>query len=198
MADLKLRTTRDLAAQLTNTEWLASFPGTDEQKASTRGCEHRHALERMTRPRHDADTRAAAGAHRMAGALSRHRRSEGVDPRLRALPFAGAHDAVASRRRRIRRGRRADVRLPAAGVSVDAAAHAVAPHRRRTGVHRASAGGMAASGRVPEHSQPERRTRVAVYVQDAAPSERRCDARDLHRIRSAEAHADRKTADEGT
>ena len=37
-ADLKLRKTRDLASQLTNAEWLASFPGTEEQKASVRGC----------------------------------------------------------------------------------------------------------------------------------------------------------------
>src|SRR5271169_29846 len=33
-ADLKLRAARDLASQLTNAEWLASFPGTDEQRAS--------------------------------------------------------------------------------------------------------------------------------------------------------------------
>ena len=36
-ADLKLRAARDLASQLTNAEWLASFPGTDEQRASVRG-----------------------------------------------------------------------------------------------------------------------------------------------------------------
>src|SRR5262245_9354295 len=54
-ADLKLRKTHDLAAQLTNTEWLASFPGTDEQRASVRGCAHCHSLELVTRSRHDAD-----------------------------------------------------------------------------------------------------------------------------------------------
>src|SRR5215469_7469781 len=32
-ADLKLRKTKDLAAQLSNSEWFASFPGTDQQKA---------------------------------------------------------------------------------------------------------------------------------------------------------------------
>src|SRR5688572_1884543 len=52
-ADLKLRKAHDLASQLTNAEWLASFPGTDEQKASVRGCAHCHTLERVTRSRHD-------------------------------------------------------------------------------------------------------------------------------------------------
>jgi streptogramin lyase len=54
-ADLKLRKTRDLASQLTNAEWLASFPGTDEQKASIRGCTHCHTLEVVARSHHDAD-----------------------------------------------------------------------------------------------------------------------------------------------
>ena len=53
-ADLKLGKAHDLASQLSNTEWLASFPGTDEQKASVRNCAHCHALELMTRSHHDA------------------------------------------------------------------------------------------------------------------------------------------------
>src|SRR5207248_5859745 len=35
-ADLKLVKTRDLASQLSNTEWLLSFPGTEQEKASIR------------------------------------------------------------------------------------------------------------------------------------------------------------------
>jgi streptogramin lyase len=54
-ADLKLRPARDLAAQLSNTEWLMSVPGTDEQKASVRNCAHCHTLELVTRSRHDRD-----------------------------------------------------------------------------------------------------------------------------------------------
>lgn len=53
--DLGLRKTHDLAAQLTNAEWLASFPGTEAQKASIRGCAHCHTLERVARSRYDAD-----------------------------------------------------------------------------------------------------------------------------------------------
>ena len=54
-ADLKLRKTHDLAAQLTNAEWFASFPGTDEQKYSVRGCTHCHTMELITRSHYDAD-----------------------------------------------------------------------------------------------------------------------------------------------
>ncbi len=52
--DLKLRTTSDLAAQLTNAEWLVSFPGTAEQKASIQNCTHCHTLEPVVRSHHDA------------------------------------------------------------------------------------------------------------------------------------------------
>src|SRR5262249_39762061 len=41
-ADLKLQPAADVAAQLTNAEWFASFPGTDAQKGSVRGCTHCH------------------------------------------------------------------------------------------------------------------------------------------------------------
>ena len=47
-ADLTLRKSHTLAAQLTNSEWLASFPGTDQQKASVRNCAHCHTLTLVT------------------------------------------------------------------------------------------------------------------------------------------------------
>jgi virginiamycin B lyase len=59
-ADLKLQKTKDLAAQLTNADWFASFPGTDAQKASIRGCTHCHTLERIVRTSYDADKMFAA------------------------------------------------------------------------------------------------------------------------------------------
>ena len=65
-ADLALGKARDVAAQLTNTEWLASFPGTDEQKASVRGCAHCHTLELVARSRHDASEFVSV-IERMAG-----------------------------------------------------------------------------------------------------------------------------------
>ena len=52
--DLKLRKTKDLAAQLTNAEWLVSFPGTAEQKASIQNCSHCHTLEPVVRSHHSA------------------------------------------------------------------------------------------------------------------------------------------------
>jgi len=65
-ADLKLQKASDVAAQLTNAEWLASFPGTDAQKAEVRGCAHCHTLELVTRSRHDAE-RMVPVIERMAG-----------------------------------------------------------------------------------------------------------------------------------
>ena len=54
-ADVKLKKTTDLAAQLTNAEWLDSFPGTEDQRGSVRGCAHCHMLTLMTRSKHDAN-----------------------------------------------------------------------------------------------------------------------------------------------
>ncbi len=54
-ADLKLVKTADLASQLSNTEWLNSFPGTDQEKASIRVCNHCHTFERIARSHHDAE-----------------------------------------------------------------------------------------------------------------------------------------------
>ena len=53
-ADLKLRKAADLASQLSNAEWWASLPGTEQQKASVRNCNHCHTLERIMRSRADA------------------------------------------------------------------------------------------------------------------------------------------------
>ena len=52
--DLTMRKTKDLAAQLTNAEWLVSFPGTAEQKASIQNCSHCHTLEPIVRSHHNA------------------------------------------------------------------------------------------------------------------------------------------------
>jgi virginiamycin B lyase len=65
-ADVKLQKTVNLASQLTNAEWLASFPGSDDQKASIRGCAHCHTLELVTRTRHNADAFVPV-IERMAG-----------------------------------------------------------------------------------------------------------------------------------
>jgi virginiamycin B lyase len=53
--DLKLRKTRDLAAQLTNAEWLMSAPGTWDQKRTLRYCVNCHTLERIFRTDYTTD-----------------------------------------------------------------------------------------------------------------------------------------------
>src|SRR5258708_25901506 len=54
-ADIKLRKTRNLSAQLTSSEWLTSFPGTDDQKNLLLNCADCHTMERIAPPTHTAD-----------------------------------------------------------------------------------------------------------------------------------------------
>jgi virginiamycin B lyase len=54
-ADLKLKTTRNLASQLVNAEWMMSMPGTVDQKAQLLNCVGCHTLERIVRSTHNAD-----------------------------------------------------------------------------------------------------------------------------------------------
>jgi streptogramin lyase len=53
--DLKLRKTEDLASQLSNGEWIASVPGTDQQKNGLLNCLGCHTLERIVKSRYSAD-----------------------------------------------------------------------------------------------------------------------------------------------
>jgi virginiamycin B lyase len=52
---IKLRKTADLAAQLTNTEWFISMPGTAEQKRPLIECMSCHTFERIVRSTYDAN-----------------------------------------------------------------------------------------------------------------------------------------------
>ena len=54
-ADLKLVRTKDLAAQMTNAEWLHSSPGTPQQKRPLLSCVGCHSLERIFRSKHDGE-----------------------------------------------------------------------------------------------------------------------------------------------
>jgi virginiamycin B lyase len=65
--DLKLRETEDLAAQLSNGEWLASFPGSEAQKNALLGCVGCHTLERVVRSTHTADDFINVTLPRMQG-----------------------------------------------------------------------------------------------------------------------------------
>jgi virginiamycin B lyase len=65
--DLHLRKTEDLAAQLSNGEWLASIPGTDQQKGQLLNCVGCHTLERIVRSKYDADAFLTQILPRMQG-----------------------------------------------------------------------------------------------------------------------------------
>ncbi|MEA2822649.1 MAG: virginiamycin lyase [Bradyrhizobium sp.] len=53
--DLRLDKTKDLAAQLSNGEWLASLPGSDRQKDQLLNCVGCHTLERIVRSKYDSE-----------------------------------------------------------------------------------------------------------------------------------------------
>jgi len=53
--ELTLRKAKDLAAQLTNTEWFISMPGTTEQKRPLIECMSCHTFERILRTKHGAE-----------------------------------------------------------------------------------------------------------------------------------------------
>jgi virginiamycin B lyase len=66
-ADLALRKTEDLASQLSNAEWLASLPGTDQQKGQLLNCVGCHTLERAMRSKIGADELMTVVLPRMQG-----------------------------------------------------------------------------------------------------------------------------------
>jgi streptogramin lyase len=65
--NLTLRKTEDLAAQMSNGEWLHSIPGTNQQKGILLGCVGCHTLERAMRSQHDAETFINVTLPRMQG-----------------------------------------------------------------------------------------------------------------------------------
>ena len=65
--ELRLRKTADLAAQLSNGEWIASMPGTDRQKDVMLNCVNCHTLERVARSRHGAEDFMKTVLPRMQG-----------------------------------------------------------------------------------------------------------------------------------
>jgi virginiamycin B lyase len=53
-ADLKLKKSQDLASQLTSAEWIASAPGTHQQKTLFLNCMGCHTVERIMRSKYDS------------------------------------------------------------------------------------------------------------------------------------------------
>jgi len=54
-ADLKLRKAKNIVGQMSNAEWLASMPGTQDQKTQLYGCTNCHTLQRIVQSTHDKD-----------------------------------------------------------------------------------------------------------------------------------------------
>ena len=78
--DLGLGKAKDLAAQLSNGEWLASIPGTDHQKDQLLNCVGCHRVERIMRSKYDADGFLTQILPRMQGYVQQ---SLPIHPQLR-------------------------------------------------------------------------------------------------------------------
>ena len=52
---MNLVKTRNLAAQLSNREWITSVPGTDDQRQALSGCVNCHTVERIINSKYDAE-----------------------------------------------------------------------------------------------------------------------------------------------
>jgi streptogramin lyase len=53
--EIKLAPTKNLAKQMSNAEWFASFPGTDNEKKALLNCVSCHDLDRIVRSQYDGD-----------------------------------------------------------------------------------------------------------------------------------------------
>ena len=84
-ADVKLRPTRNLAKQLTNAEWLASFPGTDTQKKALLNCIGCHDLDRIVNL-HSRCRRVRAGVRPHDRLLSRQHAAASAAAHRRCAP----------------------------------------------------------------------------------------------------------------
>ena len=71
---------RDLAAQLSNGEWLASIPGTDQQKGQLLNCVGCHTVQRIVRSKYDTDEFMTQILPRMQGYVQQ---SLPIHPQLR-------------------------------------------------------------------------------------------------------------------
>lgn len=65
--DLRLKKAADLAAQLSNAEWLSSMPGSDAQKGQLLNCVGCHTVERIARSRYTAEQFLSVILPRMQG-----------------------------------------------------------------------------------------------------------------------------------
>ena len=54
-ANLRLEKAKDLAAQLSNGEWMASIPGTDREKGQLFNCVGCHTVQRIVRSKYDTE-----------------------------------------------------------------------------------------------------------------------------------------------
>jgi streptogramin lyase len=110
IANIKLKPTEDLSAQLTDAEWLMSMPGTDEQKNFLLGCNGCHTIDRIVKANKSAEewvqvfkrmSGYAPGSSPLRPQLTvggvQRDRTRGVDPMAIGQWLAGVNKAYHSK-----------------------------------------------------------------------------------------------------
>jgi streptogramin lyase len=90
--DIKLRKKQDISSQLTNTEWLLSMPGTNEEKFLMGNCGNCHTYERIVRSQYSADD--FMGILRLMATFQQG--STPAHPRPRGIEQAGGAERLGS------------------------------------------------------------------------------------------------------
>ena len=126
-AQLKLKKTRNLAAQLTNAEWLMSMPGTDEQKKFLLNCNGCHSYQRIVNSSYDADAScrsSSAGGYYPAACRPSRSGSPARDTRRHDGPQAVRHARWrAADQRQSQKGTGHTLKTAAAERKIDAGHH---------------------------------------------------------------------------
>src|SRR5439155_11868215 len=108
----------------------------------------------------------------MARELSRHGAGKGLHQGLYALPHSRASRTDALRRRQTDRNRAADVDVSAALLSDEDSEASRPADRRRRRTARATSGGLAPAGSIPDEDQPEFLAALGLFFPDTSPPER--------------------------
>jgi len=87
VANLRLVKTKDLAAQLSDAEWLASMPGSYDQKRDLNECNGCHSLQRIVRSTYTADQFQHLILPRMAGGFYTNNSSPAHPQQKLGAPF---------------------------------------------------------------------------------------------------------------
>src|SRR5438552_18178167 len=125
----------------------------------------------------------------MASEFPGNRAGKGFHSRVHALPYAGAHHSIELQHREADDHHRTDVDVSPALVSVHDSKAGGCTDRRWGRAARTTPGRLAPASSIFEHAESQHDASLELFLHHLVSTERKSDARDLYRIRSAAAFA---------